>query len=155
MFCNDVPKTVNTNEPIAYNNIDIIVGSINCIPNTGKILLETEGYYLILAKIFHVYAVQCALFLNGVVLTGSTVGEAATTSILTIHEILSVKPEDLLPNPDAIHTGVAAVLELRNHTSFIPLQLDGREGSGSEIDQINASMTIVQICDEYRMNEPM
>ena len=71
--------------------------------------------------------------------------------MLIFHEILRVRPEDLLPNPEAIHTGVAATLEIRNFSSFIDIELDGREGSGTETTQVNASMTVVQICDEINI----
>ena len=145
---NDVPQTVVLNTAITFNNRDIVKGPIWFVPGTGQILLEHVGYYLVLAKVFHIFAVQAGLFLNGNKIVGSVIGESATTAILVFHEIIKVTAADLLPNPNAIHTGVAAILEIRNHSSYADMEMDGREGAGTETDQINASMTIVQICDE-------
>ena len=145
---NDVPQSIPLNQNIKFNTLDIAEGPIWYSVISGQVLFEQEGYYLVLAKVFHLFAAQAALFLNGNLHPGSVVGEAATASILMFHEIIRVRPEDLLPNPDAIHTGVAATLEIRNFSSFIDIELDGREGSGTELTQVNASMTIVQICDE-------
>jgi hypothetical protein len=62
-----------------------------------------------------------------------------------------VTAADLLPNINS-PTGVAAVFQIRNHSSFItPILLDGRAGSGSDLTQINASMMIIQICDEIEV----
>ena len=146
---NDEPQIVQVNSPVNFNKTDLIRGPIYFVAGTGQVLLEQPGYYLILAKVFHLFAAQAALFLNGNVLQGSTIGEAAAAAMLIFHEIVRVTPEDLLPNPNAIHTGVAAILEVRNHSSYSPIELDGREGSGTELDQANASIVVVQICDEY------
>ena len=100
-----------------------------------------------MSKIFHLYACQIGCFLNEVIIPGSVVGEASTSTMIICHTIIEVTPLDLLPNPDS-GTGVGAVFEIRNHSSYItPMVLDGREGDGSDPAQINASMVIIQLCD--------
>ena len=123
-------------------------GNIYHVPNTGHFLLETPGYYEIQIKLYHEFSAQVALFLNENLIPGSVTGEPAAASIIMISTIVKVLNSDLLPHTDSA-TGVAAVLELRNHSSYItPLILDGREGCGSDITQINASFVIIQLLDE-------
>jgi hypothetical protein len=145
---NTIPQTVNLNSAINFNNLDISKGPIWFVAGTGQVLLEQPGYYLVLSKVFHLFAAQATLFLNGTTIPGTTVGEAAPASLLIFHEIVKVTTADLFPNPNAIHTGVAAILEIRNHSSLVPIELNGSEGSGTESDQLNASMVVVQICDD-------
>jgi hypothetical protein len=94
---------------------------------------------------YHEYSAQVGLFLNGVLIPGSVTGEPAAASIIMINSIVQVLDSDLLNNTDSA-TGVAAVLELRNHSSYItPILLDGRIGCGSDLTQINASCVIIQL----------
>jgi len=110
--------------------------------------LESPGYYNIYVKVFHSYSAQIALFLNGVVIPGTVSGEPAAASILIINTIIQINDSDLLVDMNSV-TGVAAVLQVRNHSSYVsPMLLDGREGSGSDTTQINASICIMQICDK-------
>jgi hypothetical protein len=145
---NDIPGSVELEQPVLYNKNDLIVGTLAHVPGTGDFLLGSVGYYQILGKVFHEFAVQIGCFLNGVLITGSVIGEPATTSMIVVHEIVRVTAADLLPNINS-PTGVAAVFQIRNHSSFItPILLDGRVGSGSDLTQVNAAMVILQICDE-------
>ena len=97
---------------------------------------------------YHEYAAQFGCFLNGVLIPGSVVGEPGTTVQIVSFNLIEVTKEDLLENPDS-PTGVAAVFQIRNHTSYItPIILNGREGSGSDVSQNNASLMIVQLCNE-------
>jgi hypothetical protein len=145
---NDVAETVEIEQPVLFNKADLIVGPLAFVPGTGDFLICSVGYFQILGKIFHEFAIQIGGFLNGVLLPGSVVGEPATTSMCIIHEILRVTEADLLPNVNS-PTGFAAVYQIRNHSSYItPILLDGRAGSGSDLTQINASVIILQICDE-------
>jgi hypothetical protein len=145
---NDVPQAVDLEQPVLFNKTDIMVGPIAHIPGTGDFLLGSVGYYEILGKLFHEYAIQVALFLNGNLLPGSVMGEPATTAMGIIMYILEVTEEDLLPNLDS-PTGVAATIQVCNHTSYItPILLNGREGSGSDLTQVNASLMVIQLCDK-------
>jgi hypothetical protein len=145
---NDVPQSIELNDPILFNKNDIVVGPIAHVLGSGDVLLGSVGYYQVIGKIYHLYSIQVGLFLNGVLLVGSVVGQPATTSTAQLHDIVRVGPADLLPNPDS-PTGVAAVLQIRNHISYVtPILLDGREGAGSDTTQANASFMIMQICDE-------
>ena len=147
---NDIPQLVNLEQPIIFNVNGIIKGTLAHIAGTGDILICSVGYYQLLGKLFHEYAIQTGLFMNAnpLPLTGSVMGEPATTAMAILHYILEVTPADLFPNTDS-PTGVAATLQWRNHSSYItPIVLNGREGSGSDLTQINASFMIVQLCDE-------
>lgn len=145
---NDVPESVDLEQPITFNKNDVVRGNIRLAPGTGHLLLCTPGYYMVIAKVYHLYSIQLGCYLNGVLLPGSVVGEPATTAVVLIHDIVAVSAADLLPNVNS-PTGVAAVYEIRNHSSYItPVLLDGRFGSGSDPTQINASLVAVQICDE-------
>jgi hypothetical protein len=145
---NDIPGSVELEQPVLFNKNDIIVGTLAHVPGTGDFLLYSVGYYQVSGKIFHEFAIQIAGFLNGVLLQGSVIGEPATTSMIIIHDIIRVTEADLLPNANS-PTGFAAVYQVRNHSSYItPILLDGRAGSGSDLTQVNASMVIIQICDE-------
>ena len=142
---NDVPQSIDLEQPVLFNKNGQIHGPLVHIPNSPDILVCSIGHFQILGKLFHEYAIQTGLFMNGVLLNGSVMGEPATTSVAILHYILQVDPENLLPNPDS-PTGFAAVLHWRNHSSYItPILLNGREGSGSDITQINASLMIVQL----------
>jgi hypothetical protein len=125
-----------------------MIGPIMFVPGTSDIILGSLGYFLVISKVYHTYAVQLGAFLNGVLIPGSVVGEPATSSMAMIHTIVEVTKDDLLPNSDS-PTGVGAVFQIRNHTSYItPIILDGRAGSGSDLTQINAAITVVQLCNE-------
>ena len=131
-----------------FNKDGVTRGNIYHVPLTGFFLLESIGYYQVSIKIYHTYASQLGLFMNGNLIAGSVTGEPAVSVNLTIITIIDIDIEDLLLNSDSA-TGVAAILEVRNHSSYInPLVLDGREGSGSDLTQINASINIVQLSDE-------
>jgi hypothetical protein len=149
---NNIAQSIDLEQPVLFSNLDLLVGPLVFIPGTGDILICSIGYFQIWAKVFHEFAVQFGGFLNGVLLPGAVVGEPATTSMCAIHEILMVTAADLLPNVNS-PTGFAAVYQIRNHSSFItPVILNGREGSGSDLSQINASLMLLQICDEIRPN---
>jgi hypothetical protein len=151
---NDIPQSIEINDPVLFNKNDVIVGPIAHVLGSGDILLGSVGYYQVITKLYHVYAVQIALYINGVLHPGSVVGEPATTSVALIHDILKISPADLLPNSDS-PTGVAAVLQVRNHISYVtPINLDGREGAGADTTQSNASFMILQICDEVEEERP-
>ena len=145
---NDVQQTVDLEQNVLFDKDDVSVGNIYHIPNSGQFLLETVGYYDVQIKMYHEYSAQVGLFLNNVVIPGSVTGEPAAASIIIINTIVKIINSDLLPNTDSA-TGVAALLELRNHSSYIsPILLDGREGCGSDLSQINASLVILQISDQ-------
>ena len=71
-------------------------------------------------------------------------------SVFDLLNIIEILPSDLLPNSDS-PSGVAAVLEIRNHSSYIPLLLDGRLGSGTDPTQTNGSFIVIQLCDEIEI----
>jgi hypothetical protein len=144
---NDIEQEVAIESPVLFNKNGIIRGPIAHIAGSGDFLLGTVGYFEIQAKIYHEYSVQLALFINGVLYPGSVVGEAGTTSNIILQNIIEIEAADLLPNPDS-PTGVAAVLQIRNHSSYVPVLLDGRLGSGSNLTQTNASFIVIQLCDD-------
>ena len=145
---NDVPQSIQLEDPILFNKNTISYGAIYHTPLSGDFLLETVGYYQLLSKVYHDFSAQIGLFLNGNLIPGSVTGEPAAATLMMINTIIEVRSSDLLPNSGSV-TGVAAVLQIRNHSSYItPIVLDGRDGSGSDLTQINASIVLVQICDE-------
>jgi hypothetical protein len=145
---NDIPQNIDLEQPCLFNKNGLIRGPIAHVAGSGDIIIGSVGYFLVIIKLFHEFAVQTGLFLNGVLLPGSVVGEAATTSMAISHSIIEVELTDLLPNSDS-PTGVGAVLQVRNHSSYItPVILNGREGSGSDLNQINASCIVIQLCDD-------
>ena len=135
-------------QPILFNKDSVSFGDIYHIPASGDFLLESVGYYQLIIQIYHSYSAQVGLFLNGNLIPGSVTGEPAAASIIILNDIIQVLGSDLLPNVNS-STGFAAVLRLLNHSSFItPIMLDGREGAGSDTTQINAAITIIQICND-------
>jgi len=144
----DVPQSVGLELPITWNKNDVVVGPCAHVVGTGDILLGSVGYYMVIVKVFHVFAVQFGAFLNGVLIPGSVVGEPATTAMAILNNIVRVTTADLFPNVNS-PTGVAATFQVLNHSSFVtPIILDGRVGSGSDVTQINASVLLVQLCDQ-------
>ena len=145
---NDIPRDVDLEQPVLFNKTGVVYGPVNHVAGSGQVILGTVGYYLIIGKVFHEFACQVAGFLNGVLIPGTVVGEAATTSVILTHTIIAIYPEDLLPNSDS-PTGFGAVFEIKNHSSYItPITLNGREGSGSDLTQVNASVVVLQLCNE-------
>ncbi len=144
---NDAEQEVAIESPVLFNKIGVLRGPIAHVLGTGDFLLGSVGYFETQAKIYHEYSVQLALFINGVLYPGSVVGEAGTTSNIILQNIIEIRNSDLLPNTDS-PTGVAAVLQIRNHSSYVPLLLDGRLGSGTNLTQTNASFMVIQLCDE-------
>jgi len=153
---NDEPQLVDLEQPVLFNKNGHKYGAINHIAGTGDILFETVGYYILMVRVYHLFAAQFGAFLNGVLLPGSVIGQAATTSTIATQSLIAITAADLLPNVNS-STGVAAVWQLRNHSSFItPITLDGRAGDGSDPTQVNATLTTFQICDQDpEISEPM
>ena len=145
---NDVAEDVDVGQVVTFSGNTLVVGDLAHTPGSGDFLLCSVGYFQVIAKMYHQFAAQVGLFLNGALLPDSVVGEPATTALILEVYIVRIREEDLFPISES-PTGRAAVLQIRNHISYIsPITLDGRAGSGSDLTQINASIIITQISTE-------
>ena len=144
---NTVTQSVPLESAVTFNSIEGMYGPINFTIGDSRIRIGSVGSFLVIFKLYHLFAAQVALFINENIIPGSVSGEAAPAANLMGTSIVMVSSSDLLIDPDSI-TGVSAVLEIRNHSSYIsPLTLDGREGAGSVLLQDNASVVVIQLCD--------
>jgi len=141
----DVDQFIPTEAPVFFNNTNSQSGKCKHIIGDSNLYFWQAGYYHIYTNLYHQEACQFSLFLNGVVVTGSTIGSPTGASQNSTSLIIAVNPGDIsTPVSTSISpTGFAAVFELKNHTSFVPvITLNGIGGSGSALPQVTATITL-------------
>ena len=132
-------------ENVNFDKNGEIVGSCGHVPNTTDVWIWEPGYYYIYTNIYHLEACQFSLFKNNIFLiNGTTIGSPTGSSQNSTSVIIRIDPSDLTEPTSLSPSGFAALIQLRNHSSFITtITLNGHGGSGYAIDQINAVLTII------------
>jgi hypothetical protein len=102
------------------------------------------GYYKYYFNVCHNEACQFSLFLNNTLVPGSIAGSPTGASQNSAMGIFAVDVSAVALTPcDISPTGFAALVQLRNHSSYIPfVTLDGVAGSGSATPQMVATITL-------------
>ena len=112
--------------------------------NTADFFLWQAGYYHVFFLLCHQEPCQFSMFMNGALISGTTVGSPTGASQNTLTAIIYVSPADILVTPTGFSpSGFAANIQVVNHKSFVPLvTLNGLAGSGSATPQMVASCTM-------------
>jgi len=102
------------------------------------------GYYKLYFNLCHREACQFSLFLNNSLVSGTITGSPTGSSQNSAMCIFIVDLSAVALTPcDISPTGFAALVQLRNHSSYVPfVTLDGVEGSGSATPQMVANITL-------------
>ena len=118
---------------INFNNTYIVYIS-DC---KGELLIEDNSYpiqqnigYVFSEGLKHDEPLQCAIFLNNVVVTGTIVGDQNSSNVALNEILLQVLDSDINQQSSISPTGLSAKITLRNHTSYAPsgVLIDGHEG---------------------------
>jgi hypothetical protein len=131
---------VETN--VIFSNNKTVVGDCSHIPGSTDIYVWKTGYYQIFFNLMHIEPCQFTLFLNGAPVNGTVIGSPTGSAQNSLTIIFEIGPADLEPAP--VPGGIAALLQVRNHTSFPPagVTLSGVNGSGTSVGQINAVFSL-------------
>jgi hypothetical protein len=132
-------------QPVIFDKNYVAAGKVGFTINTSDIYVWQPGFYHLFFSLYHQEPCQFAVFKNGNVVPGSTVGSPTGASQNTNAMILKIDASDFteatsFPAPG----GLAARLQIVNHTSFAPIvNLNGLTGSGSASPQITATVTLM------------
>jgi hypothetical protein len=132
---------------VIFDSIPIKYGDCDSNVNTSEIYVWSAGYYNTYFNIYHREPCQFSVFLNDVILPGSTVGSPTGAAQNSSSLIFNISPADLTYEATSLSpTGFAAKIQFRNHTSYAPIiTLDGASGSGSATPQIVATAVIFKL----------
>jgi hypothetical protein len=125
--------------PLIFDSHRTIAGNIGHILNTGEIYVWEAGVYFVHFELFHLEPAQFGLFLNDVYYSDSVETNQSSATILSSSLLVRVTDADLIPTDSPF--GIAAKIQIRNHTSFPPLgvTLNGHAGTGYMVSP-NSSM---------------
>ena len=117
---------------------------------TSDLLVWSTGYYHLYFNVYHIQPCQFSIFKNNVIVDGGIVGSPTGSSQNSVTVIIQINPEDILyyPTPLSLSTGLACLLQFRNHTSFADtVLLNGQSGSGSATPQITAVVVLHKLSE--------
>lgn len=139
-----VPQALNQEDPVTFEATNTALGSVAHPTGTGDIFVWQSGYYNVYFNVYHVEACQFSSFMNGIMIPGTTTGSASGASQNSSSFIFYVSPADVLGTPTLLSpTGFAARIQLKNHTSYVPVvHLDLASGSGSVSPQVTATVVL-------------
>jgi hypothetical protein len=142
---NLTPQVVAQEGNVLFDNNKVIFGSCDHVVGTGDMYFWQSGYYHIVSNLSHVEPCQFSMYLNGILVSGSTTGSPTGSTQNYNTTIVEIGPLDLITPTGLSPTGFAALFQVRNHTSFptLGVQLDGNAGSGSETVQTNAEFLAI------------
>ena len=127
----------------SFDSIRLIYGSCAFIPGSTDVYIWQAGVYHVAYHIFHLEPLQNAIFMNNVIVTGSIIGDQLSATVASNTVLLTVNDSDLTEPTSLSPTGFAALIQIRNHSSYAPLiHIDGHAGSGSQIGQSNLNLVI-------------
>jgi hypothetical protein len=125
-----------------FDSNNIIIGSCGHIVGSPDIYIWKAGYYHMVYSIFHLEPMQMAIFKNNVKLIGSNTGDQIPSTSAVNSIIFVVTPQDLTEQTPLSPTGLAARINLRNHSSFVPVTINGHAGIGTQVLQNNIDLTL-------------
>jgi len=126
----------------------VIAGSCDHIAGSSDVYVWETGVYYMSYNTFHLEPLQTAIFLNNNIIVGSIIGDQLSATVAANTLILEITEEDLITPTELSPTGFAALLNLRNHSSYAPvIHIDGHQGSGSQINQTNINFVLIRISD--------
>jgi hypothetical protein len=142
---NLTPQLVPQEGNVNFDNNKVIFGSCGHVIGTSDMFFWQPGYYHIVSNLSHVEPCQFSMYLNNVLVAGSTTGSPTGSTQNYNTAIVEIGPADMITPTDLSPTGFAALFQIRNHTSFptLGVQLDGNAGSGSETVQTNAEFLAI------------
>ena len=138
-------QLVATENNVVFDHNKVVVGSCSHIAGSTDSFFWKPGYYHIFTNLFHIEPCQFSLFLNNNLVSGTVIGSPTGSSQNSLTIIIEITAEDVMVTETSESpTGFAALLQVKNHTSFplLGVVLNGHSGSGSEVDQINAIFTV-------------
>jgi hypothetical protein len=119
------------------------MGGLNMVPFTSKVYVWQPGYYNIQLILHHIEACQFQIFKNGVP-RGSAFSSPTGATLLTHTSIIYLDASDFTESTNLSPSGLAAAIEIVNHTSWNPaIRLDNPGGSAP--GDLAASLTMFRL----------
>jgi len=123
-----------------FSHERIVEGSCFHYPSTSDVIIWKAGDYYVSYHCFHLEPLQCAIFMNDILVEGSIIGDQLSATVASNTLILRITKDDLIQETTF---GLSAIIQLRNHSSYAPvIHIDGHAGSGSNIDQSNLNLVV-------------
>ena len=134
------------NDNVIFEEANEMVGGCYLASNSADIYVWATGHYHVYFNLCHQEACQFTLFRNNIVVPHTTSGSPTGSTQNSNVFIMRVLAEDLITDCPQAPGGKAALINLRNYLSFVPVvTLNGLAGSGSATPQVVATITIVMI----------
>ena len=128
---------------VVFDSNKVIQGSCDHVTGTTDMFFWQPGFYHVFFNLYHIEPCQFTLYINDIIIPGTVIGAPTGASQNSLTIIIEITSADLITTTELSPTGLAALVQVRNHTSF-PLGgvvLDGQSGSGLAPNQLNAIFT--------------
>ena len=136
-------------DAIIWDANPIKVGNIDNTLNTSEIYVWKPGYYFVYYNLYNQQPCQFSLFKNGNVVQGSTICSGSGNSQNSSALVLLISPSDLISPTSLSPTGLAAKIEVVNHTSTVPTIKLSILNGGSASPQITATVSMFLLYDIF------
>ncbi len=127
---NQTPQEIDVGENFSFQHNRNFVGGLAHIEGTPDLYVWQPGDYVIIGTIFHIEVLQIGIFRNGVLLNGSVMGDQLAATNLTFTRIIRIRPSDMITPTDLSPTGLACLIQVRNHISYTTIRQDGAASTG-------------------------
>jgi hypothetical protein len=139
------PQSVAVEDPIVYQFASAVVGDCAYVNGDSAVYVWRAGYYLVSTTLHHQQPCQFSIVKNDVgIVPGGIFSSPTGATQNSVTMIMYVDPADISTPTSLSPFGVACKVQVKNHTSFVPLvDLDGSSGAGSAQPDINCNLTLI------------
>jgi hypothetical protein len=136
---------VGIDQPTTFDFASAIIGNCGFVNNSTEIYTWQPGYYYVSTNLHHKEPCQFSIMKNDVVVVPGGIFSSPTGSTQSICSLIMYVDASDLISPTALSpSGFACKVQLRNHTSYVPVvSLDGTSGAGSAEPDINCSISLI------------
>ena len=137
-------QTLVANNAVAFDTLLVQVGNIGIVVGTSEICIWQAGYYQVQYSLSPNLPCQFSIFLNGVLLPGSTVGVSQSLVPLAACLLFAVSASDFTQTTP-LTASLVAILTIVNYTSIAsPVTLlRSMAGVGAQPNQACATATVI------------
>jgi hypothetical protein len=139
------PQAVAVDAPVVLDFASAIVGNCGFVNGSTEVYVWQAGYYLASVSLHHLEPCQFSIIKNDVVVVPGGIFSSPTGSTQATNSVIMYIDASELISPTALSpSGFACKVQLRNHTSYVPVvNLDGTGGAGSAEPDTSCSITMV------------
>jgi hypothetical protein len=139
------PQDVGVEEAVMLDFASAVVGGVGFVNGTREVYTWQPGYYFVNVILTHKEPCQFSIMKNDVIVVPGGIFSSPTGSTQSMNStIMYVDPSDLISPTPLSPSGFACKIQLKNHTSFVPVvSLDGTSGSGSAEPDTSCSISMI------------